>query len=150
MGNPADDPPDFTLTDADGDEHEYWVTPHDPHEGTRIAVTISSALTGPLGQLLDSAAGELLTGESDFQDMEVESILEGVEFDRVAAALSDSLDEDKVPALIKKILRQTYRDEQPLSGDTVFADAYRQNYLELYRAAWEVIRFNGFFGSFGT
>lgn len=151
MGNPAsDDPPDFTLTDSDGEEHDYHVVPHDPSDGVRITVQLSEAMSGPVGELFDGLIGPVLLGDQSLDEINVEEALEGVEFDRVAAALSDSLDEDKVAGMVKQILRNTYRDEEPLGEDPTFEDAFRQNYLEMYRALWEVVRFNGFFGSFGS
>ncbi|MFB6371627.1 MAG: phage tail assembly chaperone [Bradymonadaceae bacterium] len=150
MGNPAEGEPDFQLTDADGNVHDYHVVPHDPTKGTRIMVSLSGVLTGPVGELLDSAAGKFLSSEGDVGDLEVEGLIEEIDFRDVAAALSDKLDEDKTSALIRRILNNTYRDGDGLAKDVAFNEAYKQNYFELYRAVWEVVKFNGFLGSFGT
>lgn len=150
MGNPAQDEPDFYLDDAEGNSHEYHVTPHDPRRGTRIIAQLSQALTGPIGQFLDEHAEQLLVGDRDLDDIEVEEILEDTNFVDLAQSLSQTLDEDKAEAFVATILRNTHRDGQPLGKDKVFRNAYQQNYMEMFRAVAEVIKYNGFLGSIGT
>lgn len=150
--NPATETPDFVLEDSDGGEHEYYVTPHDPTEATPVMVELAAAVSGPVGDFLESNKGVIIDaveGRESWLDLEVAEALQDFDVQSLFRQLRTSLRELDVVWLQTEILRNTVRDGYPLDEAEHFNDAFRQNYGELYTAVWKVIRANGFLPSGG-
>lgn len=153
--NPASDPPDFRLTDSDGEEHDYYVTPHPPTESVNLTADLVAASVGPLAEFLTSSDfAEIFQGDNvatAFANLELEHLQE-FDWQRIATSLQSAVDGLDVGELIFQLLSYTDRDGMPLGNRENFNDAYRyQDSLnEMYRAAFEAAKVNGFFGSILT
>lgn len=148
---------DFTLTDADGAEHEYTVVAHPTSDGFRVTRTIAAALIDPLAQtglpaLLRLVPVAIKRGLDEDGNVDLARLIDDEDLDEQLGRLNlsevgpglrraiESFDED----LVKQILSLTTRDGSELRGRH-FDKAYQRNYGELYDAAWEVCTFNRFF-----
>jgi len=158
--------PEFTIEDSNGDVHDYQVQPHPPIErgphtgGLRLVAAVVDAAGRPLARLVESnlaaLMGDLQETVADHDgpalEMPVDEVVDLLKegdwelvdsFDDLMAAIQEADPEWLLPEL----MRHTSRDGKPLSHDEHFNAAYQANYEELLKAAREVIRINGFFGS---
>lgn len=162
---------EFELEDSDGQIHTYKVQqPHPPISrgngigGIQLINRVTRAAGAPLSRLINSNIGEIATFVIEQQDRGEEATIGDIieeyeiedlddldlELPKAFDAFCDALEHVDSERTIKAIFQWTLRDGLDLSDDGQFNQAYQQNYLEMVRAAWEIVRFNGFFGSFGT
>lgn len=154
------------IAGADGVEHEYMIVPMTVERGVPIMLRLYAAAAGPLGELLKGLLGALWDALSD--DGESSGGLQAMlDSPAAAQALGDAIRDMDLGAvgrdlqaalldprvnasgLFSDLLTDVRRDGKRL-GDGIEMDvAYRGNYVEMLRAAWEVIRVNRFLPAFG-
>lgn len=158
------EPVDFTLEDADGDLHEYTCQPHKASEGTRLCLRIMGMAGEPIGRLVSSNLGDLIelvkqaqTGDGQGLDAQIDldSIFDeaktlDLDFAQIIRDLQQSIAMAGDEKLFRQLFKYTYRDGEPLAKEGVYEGAYVANYMEQFRAAWAVIRANGFLPFFTT
>lgn len=145
------DTAEFTLTDAWGVEHSYLVSYHGASEGLEIVAKLGALVAPSLGKLVSALSdGDGLSAvlDASFKATDLEGMLKLLDWSLVAGELKLALMDPALVPLVKRILRHTVRGKTPL--EMGFDQAYRANYAELYKAVWEVIRINGFFGGLST
>ena len=148
----------FTLTDAEGQPHDYLVTEHPGGDGMGIMFDLL-ALGAPTVMSLAGAAmksGEMLEailtayrGGGDggaitkSDTSEFGKLLAGLDLASVGTEIGRALATGQPPHLTRKLLspQGVFRDGKPLSIDL----AYQANYLELLNALWKVCSVNRFF-----
>jgi len=134
---PSTEVHEFRLTDRDGTEHAYTLALHDAMAGAKLTAALTAAAAEPIAALAPLAEGGLDRAWTEvLRDLDPTSIGRAVR-DAIA-----SLDTDRV---LPELFRHVLRDDKKLSDSGAFNAAYRGNYGELYRAAWEIVRANGFF-----
>lgn len=151
------EPAEFTLTDAQGESHEYMITPHAASDGTRLCLRIMAMAGEPLGRLVSGNLGELIelfkSGEIDLDgeiDKELAKLKDldvdlGATVRDIQAAIAEAGDEK----FFRSLLRHTYRDGDPVHQEHNFDRFYQANYLELFQAVWKSVQVNGFLGFWG-
>ena len=141
----------FLLRDSQGVEHAYVCNPHMATEGVLVIARLMR-LGGPsIASIFQSLYASIDTSDLTLSSkVNVASIVGKVDWTglKISEAVKQFVDGlassvDGVE-LIKDILAQTNRDKKYLKDDAIFDLAYRRNYLELLKAAWEVIRYNDF------
>lgn len=155
----------FTLTDRKGQVHDYMVQEHPAGEGMTlmyelvglgapaVLALISAALRAE--DLVGTVMATLRAGASEGEASEeggpevgtadLSRMLGKAELGAVGQDIAKALATGKAPALTRKILARTLRDQRRLSDEGVFAMAYQANYAELLMAVWKVASINGFF-----
>lgn len=146
----------FTLSGADGEQHEYVGTPIPPAAGgTALALQIYALSGGALGNLfkglLDSLGGlggliELVGDKEKLKNLDVDELLGKLNLSELGAALASSLGSLQ-PRVLHDLLAHTSRDGKPLKQEAHINAAYVGNYLEMMTAAALVANHNGFFTS---
>lgn len=155
----------FTLADSQGKAHNYVVNAHPAGEGTPLVLYVISLAAEPIGRLVETKAADLIdvvinkiaSGELSPDDdvsklkeviggEDVQRLLHGIEWSRVAADIRVSLAALDTPQLIRQVLKYTHRDGKNLALDGEYDQAYTRNYMELFKAVWAVVQFNGFAG----
>lgn len=147
---------EFTLTDASGQPHEYSVTPHGASKGTGLCMRVLKIAGEPVGRLASANLGQLLDMVGGIE------VGDGASNDEVFASIKDRLSELDVDfgdvirdvqmaiselgdeKLFAELFHHSYRDGKPLANPAVYDEAYQANYMELFRAIWEVVTINGF------
>lgn len=143
----------FTLTDSSGKPHTYTVQPHPAGEGTRLVITLMGLAGEPLGRVLNSnlagLVGKVQSGEVNLES-NVNDLLQDIDFSSVARDLRLALAAVDGLQLFQDLLKYTHRDGYPLAESGHYDAAFQQNYGELLKAVWEVIKRNGFLGFIGS
>ncbi len=130
--------------------HVYTVTQHPPTEGYDIVVRLLAAVSDPLASTLGPAVQgvlEALDGTTSVLDIDtgaVASAIDSIDWGVAGPALQRAIPHLSLP-MVRKILRYTWRGELNLADDSAFDAAFARNYGELFKAVYEVVRFNGFF-----
>jgi len=146
----------FECSDADGQPHQYELTPHGALDGQRVVFQLIGLGAEPVGQLVAGVvqSGDLLEtidgarkagGLEAVMDLDLQALLGAVDWHELGAAVRQVLATGQAPDLVRELLRHAHRDGQPLRSDVAFDQAYRQNYGELLAAAYHSIRINRFF-----
>jgi len=149
----------FVCNDSTGVGHNYACNPHLATEG----ISIISRLMQLGGPAIANVIQGIYSGLDKSKltlDTEVSlgALSKGIDWDSLKIGdavqqfvngLGSTVDGAD---LLKDILSQTTRDGKPLSGPqgASFDLAYRCNYVELGKAVWEVIRYNGFLPGVAT
>lgn len=156
---------EFTLTDRNGDEHHYVVMAHPASEGERVVFALAELAPEPLLALIGSFEGGLddmlvrlqkiqesdTDGDGDdTDDDDTDDDASDFNLDAFGPALTKALRRMDGPALRQMVLSHTKRDGKLLSQRGVYDKAFSRNYAEMFKAAFEVCRYNGFFPEFGT
>lgn len=136
---------EFELQDADGQSHRYHVVPHGAVDGEAIVYRLAELLAEPLAALVDGAGEKL-----DLSNVDLDTILEQLDIRELGKAVRSALAGSRMAELRAAVLRHTSRDGKKLSDATSFNEAYQRNYGELFRAVFEVTRFNRFFPGLST
>ena len=132
----------FTLTDADGAEHFYEVTPHRHSTGRPLVNVLAALLAGPLLNGLGSLIGGVQEAEAGASLLD--SIdLEALDFESMGPAVVEAIGRMPVD-LPAKLFAHTMRDGKRLSDEGERAVAFSRNYREEERAIWEVVKYNRF------
>lgn len=150
----------FTLTDAQGEQHTYTVSPHRGSEGAPLALQLLALVVEPLaagaGPVIIQGLGKVQgKGKAALVALATDpELLEALDLQQLGAGVRSAMLQLR-PALIAQVLRYTNRDGKPLiaSGGkptSLYDRAYARNYMELGRALWEVASFNGFFPALST
>lgn len=136
---------EFTLTDFDGEVHQYAVLPHPPDIGQEIMWQMIAFGGEPLGALAQSlvAGADVKSLKGLLDDPK---ILESIDWGALGRNIASSVGNTNMSMLTGKMLLFTHRDSQPLRDKNAFNAAYKANYGELLRALWEVARINHFLG----
>ena len=139
----------FHLNDADGDQHEYLVTPHNGDDGLSVVLRLMSVGIEPLARALEGALRELMNqgGVSTLRDiaaLDLSSLAGSLAIADAAHDLSTILSRPDSADVIKSLLKHTTRDKRPLRTPTNFAEAYARNYVELLGVVWRVVQHNRF------
>jgi hypothetical protein len=134
----------FTLKDADGNEHAYQLVLHDAMMGQKIMwdlVALSGETLGGLMQsLLENEVGSI-AGLLDKQAADLATLVDWAGVGRdIAAAVGKA----NMPELTTLLLRHTTRDGNSLANPVHFNQAYQANYFELGQALWQILRENRF------
>ena len=135
----------FSLTDSTGQTHTYETFPHGALEGLKVLNYLIAAGAEPLAKLVTSTLGP---------DMSLASLVTGdvplssLDLTQMGTALKNVVG-DHFLDVATDVMRHTTRDGQALTQMTMDV-AYRQNYVEFYRALWEIIRVNRFFPGLTT
>lgn len=155
------DPVEFEAIDADGNTHRYSCNPHPPSKGIALCMQMAQMTIGPAGDLLSSPLPKVLNAirKAAFDDgaENLFEILESMDFEQMG------LDKLKIgeglsgmfgmimacgnDEFFKNLLSFTLRDGERLDKTHVFDSAYGANYLELFEAASQVVKVNGFLDS---
>lgn len=98
-------------------------------------------------------------GESEV-DVKIMDVLDYVELDkfkdtdlelpRAVTAFFDATDAINFETVVSQLFRYTRRDDEQLHTKEALNRAYAGNMYEMYKSAYHVCRYNGFFGSLGT
>ncbi len=128
MSEPNRDLLPFSLEDAKGNAHPYETILLPAREGLPLSLSLMKALGEPLLALLDGA-GDTAEGEDASFDL------------NALGPTLVNLDPTLLSTLAESVLSNTMRDGKRLKG-IEFDKAYRGNYMELYKAVWEVVRLN--------
>lgn len=156
-----------------GKKHEPAPRSNGP-SGLRMLNYVAKVAGKPISEFLETNAGELMDmytkARRSGQKEDVDTLREALEseafqdddgenfqlqlskaFDRLVDAVDEleTADNDGFAGVLMKVLYFTSRDGQPLNEKQSFNNAYRGNYMECMRAAYEVCVYNGFFGSLG-
>lgn len=138
----------FQLEGSDGETHEYRVNLHPASDGARIAIKLYSLAGEPIGELIQTyvkSEGLDLDSEDGAQ-----AIMAELDFAEVAGHVREALVRLDTDDLLKSLFQNVKRDGEDMANRTYFDQAYRGNYGEMFKAAWRVIKVNGFLHSFGT
>lgn len=135
---------EFTLSDADGASHRYQVTAHPPDEGEQIVAALAALSVAPMvvaigGMLLE---GDTLDPAELLGELDVTTSSDLAE---LGDAIRASLQGAGLPKLRAALLHYAIRDGKQMRDPVPFGQAYARNYAEMYRACWEVARYNRFF-----
>lgn len=137
------------VAGSDGTEHEYRIMLFDVDEGFELMFQLASLGGGALGALLQSGVGAFISADkpwSEFMDSDVSTLVAGVDFAEFGSQLAAQLGRSKESlALLKRLLRSTWRDGQDLRNPVHWAKIYRGNQTEALVAAFHVIRVNRLF-----
>lgn len=115
------------------DDVEYSMTPHNPMEGLEV---IDLLLTLGIGPALAALTGLDESDDASLSDLDIPSLTSALQAGlRGAGGIS---------RLAPLVLKHTYRGEVKLDAEGI-NESYTQNYGELSRAVFEVIKRNGFF-----
>jgi len=161
----------FTLTDANGEPHEYIVgQKHDPltggrgPSGLRMVNHVARTAGTPVAELLNTHVGTALAfmlEQSDagggvtlgelLDELDADT-LESLDFELPSAwgAFCEAMEHVDIEAFLPQLLWHTRRDGNRLAEEDHFNEAYSGNYMEMLKAAYRVARINGFFGSLVT
>ncbi len=136
----------FTLTDRDGNRHDYSCTPHGAMSGggLQLMLDVADVVGGVMGAALKAMVGMGDAAESTSIDL--------TDISALAENLPRRLMTAGGPKLIARVLENTKRCDDSgkwviLSSETALDTAYTGNYGELFRAVWEVLCAN--FSPFG-
>jgi len=163
---------EFQLNDAQGNPHDYTVSPHPTSEGSMIVVHVLGMAGGPIGRLASSNLDVLidlipeLIAEFQTRERSGNPITDEEFFAIVKSKLGDLSDLDlDLPLILsdiqqaifkaggdeflRSLLKKTYRDGDSLGQKHVYDTVFQANYQELFTAVWKVIQANGFLGSWG-
>lgn len=143
-------PIELHLADARGTSHEYLITPHKGTEGVKLCRRVLGMAGAPIGRLMSGSLGDIVDavqeGELslDSDAGELVALLEGVDVAQIVQDLQLAIGEAGDDLFFRSLFRHTHRDGKLLADPANFDAAFQANYLELFKAAWEVIRVNGF------
>lgn len=132
----------FTLTDADGDAHDYIAPLFRADDGVQMVGRILGICSGPLATVAGAAASAI-AGGGKLSDV-LEQELGGIDTEGVANQLRVTFMSGAPAALLIDLVKPATRDGQKLAQARARDDAYAGNYLELLQAAWKVAEGNGF------
>jgi hypothetical protein len=146
----------FTLTDAEGEEHQYKLKPHGGDDGQEIVFRILALGAEPVGEIVqglskaETIREKIATawdagGLEALQELDPLEMLDGVDFAGLGKSVKQVLAEGKAPQLVRDLLSETHRDDQPMSNRIKRQKAYARNYDELLLAAYHSIAINRFF-----
>ncbi len=129
----------FTLTDADGVDHVYYVQAHPAARGQTIMWRLMAMGSEPLVAFMGA-----------FLDDGVDASVSAAEMAQAGRALRDTILQQAPAELIREILQHTLRDSKGIGlagakGDLAFHNAYTRNYWEMLQAVGEVVKYNRFF-----
>lgn len=149
----------FTLKSRDGNNHQYDVAMHPAIEGMQVSAQLGSlgipTLVVALGSALESqemraavaqafAKGGSSTDKSRGLD-ELMRIAGGFDFSTIGTEVRTALQDPRLATLVRAVLQHTTRDDVVLSGDVALNGAFTGNYMEMWKAVWEIVQVNGFF-----
>ena len=132
-------PIQFTLPDAQGEEHNYEATYHLAIEGFPLAAQWMTGVLEPLASVL----GIELQDFKMALDFKLDASFSA---GAGAKALRELLLDPATFPMLRATLSHTRRDGVSLASDAVFNSVYRANYAEFMVAAQRVAEANGFFG----
>lgn len=148
----------FELNDRDGKPHSYIVDAHPGGEGASLALRIQGLALEPVAEGLRAIVslpsiqqlGSALKDGGEAPDSstvigEVLSTLQQVDLASLGRSLGAVFARADALELVRAVLSRTARDGRRLSEPAYFDAAYERNYLEMQRAALEVVQYNGFF-----
>lgn len=151
----------FTLSHADGTQHQYVCQRHRGSAGLALCQKLSGAAIEPLVAGLGPVLLVLVKslGIDGLKSLSLEMVLDHPEIldaihpEKLAVSMREAL-MSLQPGDAYSILEFTNRDGKPLANNgqatQSFDEAYAGNYLELARALWEVCTHNRFFPGLGT
>jgi hypothetical protein len=131
----------FTLKDADGNEHQYSGAQFGATEGEKILWELVTLIGPSMGSLLVA----WVNGDGDMSSMDL-----SLDAGTLGQELTRALRMGNMPGLRRGILLQTFRDGEALHKKEVFDRVYAANYLELLLVQKEVLRVNRLFLGLAT
>lgn len=145
----------FELTGADGNVHQYELTPHTADEGLIIVYRLMGLGAEPVGRLVQGVleSGEVIGkigdafnegGSAAVMSLDWTDLAKALDVSGLGKALGEVLATGAAPELTREILKHARRDGQALNTTVGFGAAYRQNYAEMLAAVWRVITINRF------
>jgi len=155
-----------TIDDAEGRPHQYAIVLMEPEHGMAVMMRLYAMAAGPLGEALRGAMSEvdsLLSGVLDGSPTVTEllddpkaasslvGVLQAIDLGAVGKDVQMMLVDPQVDTagLVRTMLAEVRRDNQRLGDSVAFNEAFRGNYFEMMKAAWEVVKANRFFPAFG-
>lgn len=156
------DPIEFQLTDAQGEPHEYTISPHATSDGSMLALRVLGMAGEPIGRLASSNLGVLIdvlpklaqaaedknTSDADLLLLAEQELgaLEDLDLDlaQIVQDIQQAVVSAGGDAFFQNLLRGAYRDGKPLAKRHVYDTAFQANYRELFQAVWKSIQANGF------
>lgn len=137
---------EFTLADSFGEIHSYTLTQHPPTEGVVIAMQLAAMVSEPMLNLLAAMVTGTGSGKlKDLLDADVSKLLGSLEAVDIGPSVSKALASAEAQRMVRTdLVRYATRDGKPLANETNFNLAFRGNYLELFKLAWEVAKRNRF------
>tara|TARA_R110001599_G_scaffold100302_2_gene256832 strand:- start:4933 stop:5469 length:537 start_codon:yes stop_codon:yes gene_type:complete len=136
-------PIQFTLPDAQGEEHNYEATYHLAIEGFPLAAQWMTGVLEPLASVLGIELQDFKMGDGQALDFKLDASFSA---GAGAKALRELLLDPATFPMLRATLSHTRRDGVSLASDAVFNSVYRANYAEFMVAAQRVAEANGFFG----
>lgn len=150
-------PVEFELYDADGNAHEYVITPHPASEALKLVWAMIRAAAQPLARVLEGNIVQLYEAFTGEEDITIEALLEDLDIDLADSAkdLFEVLFSTGEEWVTRELLNHTTRDAQPLKagtrkGDFAFDMAYQANYGEMLEACYKSVQVNRFLSLFRT
>lgn len=134
------DPATFQLEGADGQLHDYEVTPHMTSEGTNLMLRVMATAAEPLSRL---ASAYLETKDEVSLDDDLSDALATLDLSQIGSDVKAALlglDSE----ILREFFARTRRDGESLTKVTAYDEAYQGNWAEWMQALKEIIRINGF------
>lgn len=131
-------PVTFQLTDVDGNDHDYLVTPHSTTEAEPLLLSLGAAFAPLLAQVVAEKA------RADRERISAEELLASNEVvERLGAELGTAL--SKVDAkLLPSLLTHVRRDGEPLRDRGNKDAAFAGNLFEYAQLLVQVVKVNKF------
>lgn len=150
----------FTLTDADGEEHEYRVKPHGGDDGQVLVFQLLGLGAEPMGTLVQTMVkvedvrtkiSEMWSagGMEAVLDSDPLEWLDAIDFAALGSSIQQLLEGGKAPQLVRDLLAEAHRDGKPLSKRLNRQTAYARNYAEMGQAVYHCITLNRFLEASG-
>jgi hypothetical protein len=158
---------EFTLKGADGKSHSYILEPLPPTVGLPIFYRLSAKLGEPILQLIHSALlgklSEAITEMATADDVDGDekkkktaldlgvtdliAAVKDIDPAKLADALTKALTDPALASDTRMLLSKANRDNEDMSKDVYYDQAFQCNYIELVSAAMEAAIHNGFLPS---
>ena len=116
----------------------YAITPHPADELGDLALKLGGLAVGPVITLIKEFQG-MGDNVSDILDADL-SELDAEAIQRTIYFVTERLDQDE----IKHLFKYTMRNGQDLGEGINYAQAFRGNWVEWYKAIFQILKINGF------
>lgn len=134
----------FTLTDADGNVHEYSTMRHGASQGLKVVLWLTSLSGETMGRVAQSFLNGQQGSLAELIDTDMAKLAAMFDWAAIGKDVATAAGNATSPALIHELLRHTSRGQKQLANPLHFDQAYQANYVEMGRAVWEVLRVNRF------
>jgi hypothetical protein len=142
----------FNVAGSDGAEHIYRSLKIPTRSGLRFAQKLIGAGAKPLARLIssvDAQEASAITATDADDTAGLLDAFDGLDIEALAGDLGEVISEMDVD-VICDLFKYVTRDGIPLDTDIALDNVYSGNWVEFYKAAFHLVRIQGFLGFFGT